>query len=174
MNTLFESRSALYWSAMNEYYRYFLLTSPANILKYIMCFVVAGGAVAEMIFLRDILNTANDIFLMVLCVVVALLVIVVSFTRYFSLKKTFARRDSETTHRERVSRVTEDRVVTTTDTGDESSARIEDIKFVYIGKTTLFVQTKGALVHMFPKDSFTAGDACEMVEFMRLKGIKIK
>ena len=87
MNTLFESRSALYWSAMNEYYRYFLLTSPANILKYIMCFVVAGGAVAEMIFLRDILNTANDIFLMVLCVVVALLVIVVSFTRYFSLKK---------------------------------------------------------------------------------------
>ena len=191
MDVLFETRSKRESSikATKEHNRYYYLFQPARICTYILTVLIVLILITKLS--ESDYNSLSDISLCVLYGILLLWTLFLNamgIIRYFRQKKQLLRWDPELEQAEGVSTVTEEGIRSTNADGKEYITPLSEISRAYIGKSAVFVYSKSQkvdptenngkkrifIIHLFPKDDFTVGDAAGLVDWLESKKIMIK
>ena len=95
---------------------------------------------------------------------------------YFRSVKLMVKRDSEVHGKEVTveSVVTGEGIQSSVSTGSVSTLAIGNIKKAVNTKKFILLHTEAKMIHIFPKDTFTKGNAEDFIKFLKDKGIKVK
>ena len=174
---------------MEEHNRYYYLFQPARICTYILTVLIVLILITKLS--GSDYNSKTNISLCVLYGVLLLWTLFLNamgIIRYFRQKKQLLHQDPELEQAEGVSTVTEEGIHSTNADGKVHITPFSEISRAYIGKTAVFVYSKVhkvdpaenngkkriVIIHIFPKDDFTVGDAAGLVDWLESKKIMIK
>ena len=189
MDVLFETRSKNNIKATDEHFRYYYLFQPIRILTYISSAFLVICCIFMLAGIDN--NGETHTYSYVMYGIILLLALYLGTTgifQYFRQKKQLLHKCADPEAAEGVSTLTEEGIRSTSADGKVYVTPFSKIRRAYIGKTAVFIWSKLqkvdpkenngkkriVIIHIFPKDDFTVGDAAGLVCWLESKGIKIK
>lgn len=169
MDILFQAHYDNHTNYINEIYKYMYFKSSSMIAVYV-CF-----AIVVITNLLNLVLTENPDYIMLLGIVIFVYLFAVVFFRYRKSVKMYENRQKEINGDkviEIVATAAEENVYMAESGGREVKISYSDIKKVFKTKNAVVLHSKSNLLYIFPKASFTVGNAPDFLMFLKNKGIK--
>ncbi len=179
MEVLFENKYVRDKEWAKHSYGYMYFRRPFLILCYIYFLVVLLWGLYKSVFngYFDILvykSIFNGYFNTLVIVIPILLAS--GFWRYKQSVKISLLRDIETFGKpiEVTVAVTNEEIMQTSSSGSNLSLKFYDIKKAVYTKKYIYIITNANIIYTFKNDGFTVGDKDRFLDFLRMKGVKVK
>lgn len=167
MEVLFENQYIKNKKVIKEVYRCLYFRSKALILAYIIMFLY----LLKNILILFVHKTVDTYVLFCFILIVLILFAGYYYQVYIALK-----RDRELYGNEVLVRaiITDEYIQNSERNGSMCKLEYTNIKNAVQTKNLIVLRTKARLGYVFPKDTFTKGDAESFIYFLKGKGIKVK
>ena len=166
MEILFENKYVRNLEWARQSYRYVCFRRPILIFCYIYLFAALLWGLYKSIF---------NGYINILIIVIPILFAVVFWMYKRSVKITL-QRDIETFGKpcEVTVTVTDEAIMQTGSFGGNYCLKFYDIKKAVRTKNYIYIITNAKLMYTFKNDGFTVGDKDRFLDFLRMKGVKVK
>lgn len=169
MDILFQVHYDNRMNYIDEIYQHICFKTSSMITFYV-CF-----AIVVILNLINLILTENPNYAALLTIPIFAYVFAVVFFRYKKSIKMYNDRQKEV-HGDKVIEIfvtaTEENVYMADSTQRAIKISYSDIKKVFETKNTVVLHSKSNLLYIFPKDSFTVGNASDFLVFLKSKGVK--
>lgn len=168
METLFENSYIRDKKHYKELYNYFFFRRPAMIICHIIILIVLITTSVDVILFGWIDNYAFSL--------VMIFIVILRILNYFLQVNSVVKRDREMFDGSPSVKitVTEEYIEHTLADSITTQMKFDKIKRGIETKKLIMLRSKANLVYILPKECFSKGNAEELKEFIRGKGIKIK